>query len=83
MTRIILIFACCIAAASCAMVPKVWVRTDGRPVDQAQLQIDQTICRDEVQKADQSDNYDEAELMRASADILVECMAQRGYLVAK
>jgi hypothetical protein len=81
MIRIILIFACCVAAVSCATVSKIWVRTDGRPVDQAQLQIDQTICRDEVQKADLSD--DETELMRAPADILVECMAQRGYLVAK
>ena len=51
MTRMILAFACCIAVAARATEQKViWARTDGRPVVQTLLEIDQADCRDEVQK---------------------------------
>ncbi len=78
----LLLFACCIAVAACATAaPTVWARPDGRPVDPAQLQLDQTICKGEVQKADLAGNNDEIELLRAKsrADIMAGCMAQHGY----
>ncbi len=82
MTRTILVFACCIAVAACASAPPVWTRADGSPVEPTQLQLDQTICHGEVQKADLAGNNDEIELLRAKsrADIMAGCMAQHGYL---
>lgn len=85
MTQILLVFACCIAVAACASTPPVWTRADGSPVEPTQLQLDQTICRGEVQKADLAGNNDEIELLRAKsrADIMAGCMAQHGYLASK
>jgi hypothetical protein len=85
MTRAVLAFACCIAIAACATEPKVaWTRTDGRPVVQTLLEIDQTDCRDEMQKADPQNN-DKIKPLRArsTADKFADCMAQRVYLAAK
>ena len=87
MTRIILAFACCIAVAACATEQKVvWARTDGRPVVQPLLEIDQADCRDEVQKENASDNNNKTEPLREQAkvgDKFAGCMAERGYLAAK
>jgi hypothetical protein len=86
MIRAVLIFACCIAVASCATEPKVvWTRTDGRPVVQALLDIDQTDCRDETQKSDLSDDIDKPKSSRtqSTANQFADCMVQRGYSAAK
>src|SRR3984957_11957677 len=87
MIRAILILACCTAVAACATEQKVvWTRTDGRPVVQALLEIDQTDCRDEGQKkTDFSDLDDKAKPRRAQskADQFGACMAEHGYLAAK
>jgi len=87
MTRIILAFACCIALAACATEQKVvWARTDGRPMVQALLDIDQADCRDEVQKENPSGNNDKIGLLGGQSkvnDKFVGCMAERGYLTAK
>jgi hypothetical protein len=86
MSRTILVFACCIAIAACATEQKVvWTRTDGRPVVQTLLEIDQTDCRDEMQKANLSGDNDNIKPLRAqsTADKFADCMVQRGYLAAK
>jgi hypothetical protein len=85
--RIILAFACCIAVAACATEQKVvWARTDGRPVVQTLLEIDQADCRDEVQKENPSGNNNKIGLLRGQSkvdDKFAGCMAERGYLAAK
>ncbi len=87
MTRIILPFACCIAIAACATEQKVvWARTDGRPVVQTLLEIDQADCRDEVQKENSSGNNNKIGLLGGQSkvdDKFAGCMAERGYLAAK
>jgi hypothetical protein len=86
MIRAILMLACCAAVAACATERKiVWTRTDGRPVVQALLEIDQSDCRDEGQKTDFSDTGDKAKAARpqSKADQFAECMAGHGYLAAK
>ena len=71
-----------LALAACATAPTAWTRADGGPVEPTQLQLDQTICRGEVQKVDLAGNNDEIEFLRTKfkADIMAGCMAQHGYL---
>lgn len=72
-----------LALTACATAPTAaWRRADGGPVEPTQLQVDQTICRGEVQKADLAGNNGEVEFLRAKfkADIMAGCMAQHGYL---
>jgi hypothetical protein len=87
MIRAILLLACLAAVAACATEQKVvWTRTDGRPVVQALLEIDQTDCRDEGQKrTDFLDINDKAKPQRAQskADQFAACMVEHGYLAAK
>jgi hypothetical protein len=87
MTRTILVLACCIAVAACAAQSKVvWTRSDGRPVIQTLLDIDETDCRDEGQKkTDFLDVNDKAKPARAQSksDQFAQCMTGHGYLAAK
>ena len=87
MIRAVLIFAYCIAVAACATEQKiVWSRTDGRPVVQALLEIDQTDCHDEGQKkTDFLEINDKAKPQRAQSksDQFAACMAEHGYLATK
>ena len=87
MTRTILVFACCIVVNACAAESKVvWTRSDGRPVIQTLLDIDETDCRDEGQKkTDFLDVNENAKPPRAQSksDQFAECMAEHGYLAAK
>jgi hypothetical protein len=85
--RTIAVIACCVAVGGCAQLPTTWTRPDGAPITPAQLQIDDTICRGETEKAAAqgqsrstvnlpvTDNQDRS--------IYVGCMAQHGYLAAK
>jgi hypothetical protein len=84
MIRAVLVVACCIAAAACASEPKVvWTRTDGRPVVQALLQIDQTDCREDAQKAAGYVTKEKIESLKVQAKTdVADCMAQRGYAAA-
>ncbi len=87
MTRIILAFACCITVAACATEQKVvWTRTNGRPVVQTLLEIDQADCRDEVQKENASGNNNKIGFLQGQSkveDKFAGCMAERGYLAGK
>ncbi len=75
---IILLLTACTTAT-----PTVWARPDGRPVDPAQLQLDQTACRGEMEKARLSEKeekiYFPGEQNPLTA-VFVGCMAQHGYL---
>jgi len=72
----------------CASVPKVWTRPDGKPIDPAQLQLDDTACRGETEKAAAQGGKDSTINMPGMVggqdrSIYLGCMAQRGYLAAK
>jgi len=41
----------CVAATGCTGMAWDWIRTDGQPADQSQLQIAETICGGDVRKA--------------------------------
>lgn len=41
----------CVAATGCTGMAWDWVRADGQPADQSQLQIAETICGGDVRKA--------------------------------
>jgi hypothetical protein len=51
-----------------------WVRTDGKPVVQAQFEADRAICSQAMQKA--------AGLQKSptEADLFRTCMLQHGYI---
>jgi len=92
MTRIIPAFVCCIVVAACAIEQTstehkvVWARTDGRPVVQTLLEIDQADCRDEVQKENPSDNNNKMGALHGQSkgdDKIAGRMVERGYLAAK
>jgi hypothetical protein len=85
--RTIAVIACCVAVAGCASLPKGWTRPDGAPITPAQLQLDDTICRGETEKAatqgrSRSTINDPFPSDQARG-IYEGCMAQRGYLAAK
>jgi hypothetical protein len=71
--------------AGCATAPKTWARVDGRPADPAQLQVDQTVCRGEMEKARLSEKEEKIYIAEENPldTVFAGCMAQRGYLAAK
>jgi len=78
-----IILAITIALAGCATQPPMrWVRPDGNTFTPEQFEVDRTICRGEMQKANLASNA-EAGLGRgrAVADVYPGCMAQRGYML--
>jgi len=86
--KMILVLACCIAIVGCSALPKTWTRPDGAPITPAQLQIDDTICRGETEKAAAQGQSKSTVNSTFGADnqdrsIYVGCMAQHGYLAAK
>jgi hypothetical protein len=86
--RTIAVIACCVAVAACGSLPKAWTRPDGAPITPAQLQMDDTICRGEVEKAAaQGGQRGTLDLPtgpdRQDTKIYEGCMAQHGYLAAK
>jgi hypothetical protein len=57
-----------------------WVRADGKPLT-SQFVRDSTACQDEVQKANRAGNAEPtATKAKAINDVLVRCMAGRGYV---
>jgi hypothetical protein len=61
---------------------------DGQPINQSQFQLDDTICRGEVQKAAaQGDSVGTLDLATGpdpqDLAIYKGCMAQHGYMAAK
>jgi len=58
-----------------------WSRADGKPFAAEQIDLDRTICRGEMQKANLASNA-EAGFARGRAvrEVFVGCMAQRGYM---
>jgi hypothetical protein len=81
------LFACVLLLGGCASTPAVWIRPDGRPVDLAQVEVDRTICRGEVEKAAaQGGSQGTLDRFigpdRQDKTIYLGCMAQRGYMQA-
>jgi hypothetical protein len=72
-----------------ATVPTTWARADGRAIDPAQLEADQTICRSEMEQAQLVTNArgltpiylpgQESPLLK----VYNGCMAEHGYAVAR
>jgi hypothetical protein len=68
----------------CSPLPHAWVRPDGRPVNSAQLQLDDTYCRGEVEKAAVQGSSKSTINSPFGADrqdrtVYIGCMAGRGY----
>jgi hypothetical protein len=74
----------CLAATSCAELPWDWVRADGQPVDRNQLQVAETICRSDVQKAAQGRAVGTIDFItgpnRQDQTIYSSCMAEYGFV---
>jgi hypothetical protein len=73
----------CLATTGCAGLPLDWVGADGQPADPNQLQIAETICRGDVQKATQGRAVGASDFMtgpnRQDQIIYNSCMAEFGY----
>lgn len=75
-----------LAAAGCATQrPLTWARTDGKVFTADQFNLERTICRGEMQKANLAGFPAEgvgSAIRRGNAvgDVFVGCMAQRGYI---
>jgi hypothetical protein len=91
MRPIALLFAA--ALAGCATTtPKAWVRADGKPFRHEQLELDRTICRGEMQKANLSSTMEPGIVIgpngpysprgNAITQVYSGCMAQHGYVEA-
>jgi hypothetical protein len=78
----------CLLLASCAAEPKDWTRPDGHAISSAQLQLDKTACKGEVDKANMNGNSNISSVdMPLGMDpqdmrVFKGCMAARGYLAA-
>lgn len=83
MIRILVCALCCLLLASCAHEEKIWHRTDGRLLDDARLDLDKTICRGETAKVDALSDAGAMRRIRAADDVMVGCMAQRGYVAER
>jgi hypothetical protein len=72
----------CAAVSACASQTQMtWVRPDGKPVAEKQLEIDRTTCRGEMQKANLASTTEPAIARARPVDaVFVGCMAQRGYM---
>lgn len=72
--------------AACAKPRQMgWIRTDGKPVNEASFEVDSTVCRGERQKAGLAaptpEGVGQALNQRDAKDeVFIGCMAQRGYL---
>jgi hypothetical protein len=75
--------------ASCATAPMVWTRVDGAAVIPAQLELDQTSCRGEMQRANLSSTkkplIDEILDPREQPlnQVYDSCMASKGYVYSR
>lgn len=68
--------------AGCATAPTSWTRPDGQTPATAQLQLDETACRGEVDKANMDAGENRVILgeSRAMRSVFDGCMASKGYL---
>jgi hypothetical protein len=68
--------AFCASLCGCAtqVVDMQWMRADGKPVVETEIEAARTVCAGEVQKAGASPKGP------ASADLFRICMNQRGYI---
>jgi hypothetical protein len=81
-----------VTVAGCASVPTSWMRVDGKPVDQGQLTLDQTVCKGEMQKANLASNTEPGLIVTSRGvenvrtqplmDVYAGCMAASGYIAA-
>jgi hypothetical protein len=80
----ILAVVLCLAATGCAGLPWHWVRADGQPVDRNQLQVAETICRSDVQKAAQGRAVSTIDFItgpnRQDQATYSTCMAEYGFV---
>ena len=77
----------CLSQVGCAAEPKDWIRPDGQPINPAQLQLDRTACKGEVEKAAVTGQAKSTVDMPLGMDrqdmrVFKGCMAARGYLAA-
>jgi hypothetical protein len=75
----------CLLLVGCAAEPKDWTRPDGQPISPAQLQLDRTACKGEVEKAAVTGQARSTVDMPLGMDkqdmrVFTGCMASRGYL---
>jgi hypothetical protein len=68
--------------------PQAWARVDGQPVDVAQLDVDKTVCRGEMDQANMAAGNN-ARLhpevfgyTDGMISVYRDCMAQNGYTAA-
>ena len=70
-------------------LPQTWRRVDGQPIDAAQLDVDKTACRGEMNEANMTAGNNarlHPEVFGYSEGMISAyngCMAQNGYAVAK
>jgi len=70
-------------------LPQTWTRADGQPVDAAQLDVDKTVCRGEMDKANAALgnnarlNPETWGYTEGMISVYSGCMAQNGYTTAK
>jgi hypothetical protein len=87
----VMALACLLAGCAGNQPPPIWVRTDGRSVDEKDLGIQQIVCRREMEKASLSSedtqhrilltpNGPISERAQAMGQVYTGCMAQHGYL---
>ena len=77
----------CGLLVGCAAEPKEWTRPDGHPINPAQLELDRTACKGEVEKAAVTGQAKSTVGMPLGMDnqdmrVFKGCMASRGYLAA-
>jgi hypothetical protein len=70
-------------------LPQTWTRADGQPIEAAQLDVDKTVCRGEMDAANNAAGNNarlHPEVFGYSEDMISVysgCMAQNGYTAAK
>ena len=70
-------------------LPQTWTRVDGQPVDAAQLDVDKSVCRGQMDEANMAAGNNarlHPEVFGYSEGMISvysSCMAQNGYTAAK
>jgi hypothetical protein len=90
MTRtIVVLCALTVGAMGCTTsLPQGWTRVDGRPANATQLEVDKTVCRGEMDKANLSAGRRAVEYpevfgySEGMMSVYNGCMAQHGYMAA-
>jgi hypothetical protein len=77
-----LIVLCALVLGSCVILPQPWTRADGRPIESAQLEADDTACHGEMDKAAGENKALAMLILGPSQEMLsayAGCMVNRGY----